>query len=543
MPPTLLPSGAWGTVSMRKRTSVPKEVREHRPLPIRQKIFLFIIALILVFAALIWVFQMVFMEETYGTINRYQMNRTYEDVENALGDDNFTEQVASFVDETGICIIVYRVEQDKSLTPVATPNGLFGCAIHNLSSSDIRFLFDKAEAGENSYYHRYLKVSPEEETDEEEEEPTLPDGEDTSEKNDQDEEDVVPPIEPNESEMQDVTTTRGVLARVTEGDTRYFILLDCALAPLDPIVRTLRMQLIVVTLFLVAAAVVVAIFISYQISAPIVKLNSKAKSLGQGKLDTDFTVKGYREVTELSETLNIAAEELTRSDRLQKELIGNVSHDLRTPLTMIVGYSEMMRDVPGEATPENMQVVINEATRLGTLVNDLLEISRYQAGSEASHPSLFDLTQAIDETVNSYRHLKADENYRFVWTPGEKAPVWADKNLILRGLCNLLNNAINFAGEDKVIEVRMTHGDTSVKVSVIDHGVGIPPEEQDNIWNRYYRSERTKGKRIGSGLGLSIFSHIMDANGATYGVESAVGVGSSFWFELPFGSPVSDVEE
>ncbi len=518
--------------------------RKRTPLRIRNKIFLIILAFVITALACIWCFQAGFMEETYSLINRYQMDSLCRNIEQELTSTSLQEIADAYAANTGICVKVYRISADGTLTEEADCVEAFGCAIHNLTASEILFLYQQAEAGESNYYHRYLQIlqeHPDENEKEDTDTPPKEDDKNDSETGDGEEED--PPEIPSESEMEQVSTDRLVLARITEGQEKYFILLDCALAPLDPIVRTIRLQLLLVTAVLFVVSITIAYIISYLIARPVVDLNDKAKELVKGTYDIDFTVGGYREVTELSETLNRASEELMRTDRLQKELIGNVSHDLRTPLTMIVGYGEMMRDVPSEMTPENMEVIVNEAKRLNGLVTDLLEISRYQAGNGANTPVIFDLTHAIEETVNSYRHLNAEGGYRFVWEAKESVEVYADRNRILRALCNLLNNAINFAGEDKVVEIRMTIAGGQVRVEVVDHGAGIPQGEQENIWDRYYRSDRTKGRRAGTGLGLSIVRHIMEANNATYGVESASGVGSCFWFSLPVASHAEESTE
>ena len=541
MPVILSPCVAWGTVLMPKLKK-HQGAQPKRALKLGNKIFIIILLFVVAVGVLTWVFQIGLLEYFYGLINQDQMESACAEIESVASSEEDLSNVAAYhASSTGICIKVYRVGEDGSLTPITDCSQSFGCAIHNITNENIMFLYTKADIGESSYYHRYLQILPEHPENEDklpddetgtEEEPPL--DETPDETPDEDGEIITPPEEdPDETLMEAVSTDRLVMARIIDGDTKYFVLLDCAIAPVAPIARTLRRQLAVVSVILIAAAVVIGFVISRIVGAPVSALSEKAKGLVKGDYTVDYTVEGYQEVEELSETLNTAAEELGRIDRLQKELIGNVSHDLRTPLTMIVGYSEMMRDVPSEVTAENLQVIVDEAKRLNGLVGDLLEISRYQAGSVARNPSRFDLTSAVDETINSYRHLKAAEGYRFVWEAPETLEVYADRDHILRALCNLINNAINFAGDDKVVEVRLRAGSTSVRVEVVDHGPGISQEEQANIWTRYYKSDRTKGRRVGTGLGLSIVSHIMEENHATYGVESALGVGSCFWFELP----------
>ena len=501
---------------------------------------------IILITVAIWFFQMGLLDAFYTLINRQQMENTYDEIAASV-DGDLTATAEWYASDTGMCIKVYKIGENGTLTEVVDCPEAFGCVVHAITREEIEFLYERALEEGGSYYHLFQMIKPDPLP--EEELPGDGNGDGVVSLSAENGADVGSSIElphdysTGETPMEGISTDRLILARLTEGATPHLIVLDCAVTPLASITRTLRAQLVIVTLLLLVSSVLIALWISHRISAPVVELNDKAKYLAEGNYQVDFTVHGYREVTELSKTLNTAAEELSRIDRIQKDMMANVSHDLRTPLTMIKGYSEMMHDVPSEMTPENMQVITDEADRLSGLVSDLLELSRYQSGTIPAAPVLFDLTRAVDETVNRYRHLKAEDGYRFLWEGGETAEVWADRNHILRAFCNLLNNAINFSGADLTVEIAVRNLETGVRVEVTDHGVGIPEEELDDVWARYYRSDRTKGKRAGTGLGLSIVRHIVEANGGTYGVFSRVGEGSTFWFELPYATAVDTADE
>ena len=243
---------------------------------------------------------------------------------------------------------------------------------------------------------------------------------------------------------------------------------------------------------------------------------------------------GFREAKDLADTLNYASEELSRSDKMQKELLANISHDLRTPLTMISGYGEVMRDVPGENTPENIQIIIDESTRLSELVNDLLDLSKIQTESVKFEKTRVDLTDAIESTLVRYNKLMERDGFTIEFFSDGNAFVEADKIRMLQVIYNLTNNALNYSGEDKYVCVKQEVNDGKVRISITDHGDGIAPEDIAMIWDRYYKVDRVhKRAVVGTGLGLSIVKGILEAHGATYGVESALGYGSTFWFELP----------
>ena len=169
--------------------------------------------------------------------------------------------------------------------------------------------------------------------------------------------------------------------------------------------HTLRIQLIYISVILILLSLVIAFIISRRVSRPIIVINDTAKELAKGNFSVEFNGKDYREISELSDTLNHTAKELSKTDVLQKELLANVSHDLRTPLTMITAYSEVMRDLPGENTPENVQVIIDETKRLTVLVNDLLDMSKIQAGVTVLETKEYDLTDSIQATTDRYACL------------------------------------------------------------------------------------------------------------------------------------------
>ena len=156
---------------------------------------------------------------------------------------------------------------------------------------------------------------------------------------------------------------------------------------------------------MVLLGLLLAYLLSRKIGRPIESLNSAAKTLAKGDYEVHFEGGGYREVCELSDTLNYAAQELSKTERLQRDLVANISHDLRTPLTLITGYAEVMRDLPGENTPENVQIIIDEATRLTTLVNDVLDLSKLQAGVVPMEREVFNLTESVRSILTRYTKL------------------------------------------------------------------------------------------------------------------------------------------
>ncbi len=336
---------------------------------------------------------------------------------------------------------------------------------------------------------------------------------------------------PENSHMETMLTAK----IITDGQNReYFIIADSVITPVTATVHAIKQQFIYISLIMIVLSLIMAILLSFHISKPIIKINNTAKKISEGDYNIEFDNSGYREISEMSDTLNYTVNELTKSELLQRELIANVSHDLRTPLTMITAYAEIMRDLPGENTQENIQIIIDEAKRLTSLVNDLLDISKLQAGVDSADMKEYNLTAGIKSVMERYAKLVEQDGYKIIFEYDEaEVCVKADEFKIYQVLYNLVNNAVNYTGEDKKVTVRQLVNGGIVRIEVADTGDGIPQEQINNVWDRYYKIDKTHKRAImGTGLGLSIVKNILKLHDARYGVTSVVGHGSIFWFEL-----------
>lgn len=315
--------------------------------------------------------------------------------------------------------------------------------------------------------------------------------------------------------------------------TPVMVMLHSVITPVNSTVETLRVQFVYIALIMVILSLALAFLISRRISKPIVQINDTAKVLARGDYNVHFTGKGYLEISELNNTLNFAAVELSKVESLRRELIANISHDLRTPLTMITGYAEVMRDLPGENTPENVQIIIDEAKRLSTLVTDILDLSQLQSGVKKMNPTVYNLTQDIRDIIARYSKLMEQKGYQISFISGESVYVKADQVKISQVIYNLINNAINYTGPDKRVTVCQSIHGNRVKIEIIDTGEGIPPEKLPYIWDRYYKVDKLhRRSTMGTGLGLSIVREVLELHHAEYSVISTVGQGSIFSFEL-----------
>ena len=306
-------------------------------------------------------------------------------------------------------------------------------------------------------------------------------------------------------------------------------------AMLDATTKILQIQMAIATIIILVLSFGVSMLMSSAFSQDLRRLSDSAKRLKDNDLTVHFDEKGFSEAKELARTLNYATEELQKTEKLRQELISNVSHDLRTPLTIIKGYAEMLRDITGGdpvKREQQLEVIIKESDRLSGLVNDLLELSRAQNQDKPLEKERVDLAAIIERALISFDVLIKRDGYTLERQVEEDLWVMGDPKQLELTVYNLVANAINYSGREKYILVSAIREGDRVKVKVQDHGVGIPEEQLATIWQRYYRTEHER-EVVGTGLGLSIVQTILTRHGAEFGVDSQVGEGSTFWFDLP----------
>lgn len=318
-------------------------------------------------------------------------------------------------------------------------------------------------------------------------------------------------------------------------DTDECLVIVSSIDPIDATTNVLKSQLVYVTIIALLISSVISVFLSKRISHPIQNMTRSANKLAQGNYDIEFKKAGYLEIDELADTLNYATKQLAQTDKVRKELIANVSHDLKTPLTMIKAYSEMIRDLSGdnkEKREEHLNVIIEETDRLTRLVSDMMDLSKIESGFASLTKTSFNLSEVVKQIVNGFDIIKY-ENCSIKMDIANEAFVLADKTKIEQVVYNLVANAISHSGDNKKIHIKVYTVGKRVKFSVEDNGPGIEKKDLQNIWNRYYQASNTfKRTSNGTGLGLSIVKNILDKHNSNYGVDSVVGKGSIFYFDL-----------
>ena len=330
--------------------------------------------------------------------------------------------------------------------------------------------------------------------------------------------------------------TEDSLSQESDADSNFILYIFSPLYPVKSTVTILQAQLIYITVISTLLALSLAIYLASRISRPIKKITSSAAEMGKGHYGVKFEKGHYSEIDELAETLTQASRELEKTDMYQKDLIANVSHDLRTPLTMIKSYAEMIRDLSGD-NPEkreaHLSVIIDETDRLNTLVTDMLNMSKMQSRSIDIERSNFDIKATAESLLASYEILSEQEGYAFKFYCPAPIIVNGDEAKIKQVLSNLVTNAVKYCGTDKQVIINIRKTGKKMRCEVIDHGAGIAADEINHVWERYYKSSTHHVRPTdGSGLGLSIVKEILTLHKANYGVISKPGKGSTFWFEM-----------
>ena len=489
---------------MKTEDKAVKAARRPGRYGIRHRVMVYLMAFVAVLVAILWLFQIVWLDDFYRWNKTRQISETARIVADNVDNDELESLIDHLANRSDVCILLL----DEGGKPIFSSDDIRFCLVHRMSKLDRAFWCDRAPE-DGSLITELFTVAQQLEA----------------------------PINPRKfrgqvpqitQEQQALLCVRRVTFASGEGG---YLLLNTIITPVDATVDTLRMQLMVITIAVLVGAALLAWMISRRLARPIIETNVAARSLSRGEFIPPEHGGEYREMAELNQTLAIAAHELSQVEHLQHELIANISHDLRTPLTMIGGYAEVMRDIPGEASPENMQIIIDETSRLTSLVAELLDFSRLQTGSVQMESADFDLTGAVEAIVQRVARMTGKDGYVLNFQPEEHVTIHADEKRIDQVVYNLLGNALTYTGADKTVTVTQTVEAGSVRIAIRDTGKGIPADELPLIWNRYYRAKESHRRAvIGSGLGLSIVQSILEKHGAKYGVDSEQGVGTTFWF-------------
>lgn len=438
--------------------------------------------------AFLWLFQVLFLNTYYEWVKSKQIRTLAADLRSQYKNNDWTELLDDMAYEKGICI-----EVSKDGRTIYTSSAFNrGCMINSdRNPSILYYKNDFIESGKRK--KEYELINP---------------------------------------ALNNKTLLYGIKL---DQDTYGFI--SASLEPLDEGARIIKSQLIYVSIGVFLLSLVIGYILSKKLSKPIVKVNKTALKMAEGDYDIVFeTDEDIDEINQLVKTLNHAKDELSKTEELRRDLLANVGHDLKTPLTMIKAYAEMVRDLTynkKQKRIQNCNVIIEEADRMTGLVNDIVDLSQLQSRVLEMHMERFNITELVYTILKRYDILKEKEDLKFVFDEKNDYYVYADKKKLEQVIYNLLNNAINYTGEDNTVTIRLIPKEDVLRVEISDTGKGIKEEDLPHIWDRYYKnSKKHKRNAVGTGIGLSIVKNILINHHFEYGVISKKGEGSTFYFEV-----------
>ncbi len=464
--------------------------KKHRYVSLKFKIWQYFMLFTAVVFILLWFFQIVFLENFYEGMKISDVKQKAATIIDHYGDDDYSEMLTDIAINNDLCI-----EITDKFNRTLYSKDVMGrtCLIHGPNNMSYKFIQKLKESDKNTVYFKEFNNTI-------------------------------------NSDTLIMVSTIG-----SHNDPDGYLLINTPLVPVGSTASIIKKQLIIITFYLLALGLVIAFFMARRISDPISRITKSAEQLAAGKYDTKFEGGGYLEIQQLASTLTYAGQEISRVDAMQRDLIANVSHDLRTPLTMLKAYAEMIRDLSGDNPQkrnEHLEIIIDETDRLAQLVNDILDLSKLEDGSQKLNYSEFSITEVMDGIIARYKGISKQSDYHIHFQPDKDIIVSCDVIKIQQVIYNLINNAINYTGDDKQVFVRQINKPDCVRIEVSDTGDGISQDKISLIFDKYYRSENHKREVVGTGLGLSIVKAILKKHGYNFGVYSVLGKGSTFWFEI-----------
>lgn len=327
-----------------------------------------------------------------------------------------------------------------------------------------------------------------------------------------------------------------VLSPITGNMQTYgYVIIHLPLSTIDSQTNYLLNVVYLTSVIIFVLSLILIVVFSKVVYIPIRKITFAAGEYAKGNFSVDIPVKSKDEIGILARTLNFMSDELEKSEEYQHKFIANISHDFRSPLTSIKGYLEAIQDgtIPPELQDKYIGIVISETDRLNKLTQGLLTLNTLDSGKLVR--SNFDINRTIKNTALSFEGSCMKRGITFDLTFSNPSQfVYADLGKIEQVLYNLIDNAIKFSRDKSVIYIQTSTRNEKVYVSVKDTGVGIPRDSVNKIWERFYKTDSSRGRdKKGTGLGLSIVKEIITAHGENIDVVSTEGIGTEFIFSLP----------
>ena len=363
---------------------------------LKSQIWIYLTIFALLILLFLWFFQILFLNKFYELTKRQTIENVSKEAKSHYNDDDFLNKLAF---DHSLCI---QIVTSRGMIYSST-NYSKGCYLDEESASEYRELFINSSLTSKSY-------------------------------------DVINPKFRNKT-----------LIKALKVNSESYVFVSASLFPLDSSIKILKQEFIFVAFIVLFLAFAVGYFISRKLSDPLVKINKAAKKFAKGNYDVTFeTNTNIEEINELSNTLTYTKNELSKLEELRRDLLANVGHDLKTPLTMIKAYAEMVRDITykdNQKREDNLNIIIDETDRLTLLIEDIIELSKMQSAETEISMEKINFHQMILDILKRYQILKETEDYHFIYENKKEYIVSGNRKRIEQVLFNLMNNAINYTGE------------------------------------------------------------------------------------------------
>ena len=456
---------------------------------LRLQLTLILLLFVVGVMGLVYFVQTTFLDDFYKANKMKSLQNVGSSIALLVGDDDFEDEIEHLSMSNEVCVRVVSNDSDLSYTGACTLRGIDNNMI-NAIAAEVNETENGEKLFDNFRYQRHFMDKPE---------------------------DVY------------------IFAKmITHDDEMVMVMVSSQITPLNTTISTIKSQYLLILAIIIVTTLILAFAISRYVISPIKQINSESKNLSKGAYDPHSVKTVSLEFDELNDTLEKANEDILKAEKAKKELLGNVSHDLRTPLTMIVGYGEMIRDLPEENTEENINVIIDEAKRLSTLVDDLIDISKIDAIRLELHKEEITVKELLESVYRQYEKYCETQGIELILDCKEDQKIQIDIKRIKQVLYNFINNSLNYNDKEKQkIIIGSERNEDGLRIYVYDNGEGIDKEDLGNIWDRYYKVDKEhKRHHIGSGIGLSLAKQLLEAHGMECGVESLKGEYSKFYFDI-----------
>ncbi|MEI8216360.1 MAG: HAMP domain-containing sensor histidine kinase [Eubacteriales bacterium] len=476
---------------------------------IKFRLWLYLTIFIVFVMAAIWMLQTVFLEPYYEFVRTSDLKSAGAEIAKAYGENDFKTYAEEVSYKDNIVINIFDLQ---------------GNSVYEANSFGIRGPFGQApgntdvpkqvKEGQQTFQKEFFANS-------------------VAALNKQDNKEIL--LKFSDSKFNDPKFDSSVLLYVTKVADGY-LFVSTEIRPIDATAKIIESQLMIITIIVFILAALMSILIAISISRPLSKITLASRELANKRFPDDCKGGSYAETRELAETLRKTAADLNKAENLRKEFIGNISHDLRTPMTMIKAYAEALRDLPDETQERrnsDLSIIIHESDRLAEMIKDLLELSKLEAGINNTEFMEFSITDLVKEVLGSYNLYKNRDNYNLLFDYKDNIVVVSDKKKLEQVLHNLIFNGIIHTGKDLTVTVRQISSNDRIRIEVLDSGDGIPDDKIDSIWERYFKIEQNTGRTSeGSGLGLAIVKSALESIKSDFGVYNSENGGAVFWFEL-----------